>query len=248
MNDLEEIEPRIPVILCHSTSWSAYSIFNPNDWSNASKPIALSCAAQYALLCYTAARLEDLFQHADEVCQSRFSELRAQWKEAPWDVGRCRYWVEVPEVHLHIQAFLATVKTFLDLIVQLVSTEGVVSTRVHGFHKRRDKVGGKLLNALNTRAQSAKSDVASRLREFLEKQKAVWIDQVVSARDGLAHPEKGMYQVVFALEIQADDADLKRLRILRPSINGQPFDEYAKETVNHVESFSRTFLRLLKAA
>jgi hypothetical protein len=248
MKSRTQTESRIPVILSANSNWPVYSIFNPNEWANDSKPVILSCAAQFALLRFAAVELEKTFREAKQLCQSKFLELSKQWEKAPWDTDRCIYWVEVPEVHLYVQVFLATTKTFLDLLAQLVSTEGIVNKKVHGFHKRHSIVGGRFLDTLSAKAAEETAEVATGLRELVERHKTVWIDQIVKARDDLAHPERGMYQVVFQLEIQEADEELKRIRVLRPSVGERPFDEYAKEIITHAESFSREFLRILKAA
>ena len=121
----------------------AHSLFNANEWRKESKTLVTSCAAQFGLLLHTAACVRSEVARGARVCGSRFEDLKIQWSQAQWDVARVRYLVEVPQVHLHIQAFLAAGKTLLDLLAQLVSTEGLVATKVHGFHTASSSCRGR---------------------------------------------------------------------------------------------------------
>jgi len=175
-------------------------------------------------------------------------DLKDQWeKQGQWRLNRCCYFVEIPEVHLFIQAFLGAVKALLDLLVQLVSTEDIVRTKVHGFHRDGARIGGKVLKILNNNAAASRKPVASRLSRFLEEEKTVWIDEVVRVRDDLVHPDRGMSQVMFALELRSDQGDLKLVRVVQPSVGSEAFDEYAERTLVHVERFSKAFLGLLRS-
>jgi len=115
--------------------------------------------------------------------------LQGDWAKATWDLDRCDYLVEIPEFHLCVEAYLSTIKTLLDLLAQLVTTEGIVNKKVHGFHKKRSQVGGELLHVLEAKAYSAKKSIASQLHQQVQEHKAIWIDQVVQLRDNLVHPK-----------------------------------------------------------
>ena len=95
--DKDSVAPKIPMILCHESAWPAFSVFNPNDWSGKSKPIIHSCAANYGLLIYGVAKIENIFATADSLCQPRVDDLVAQWKASKWDASSCIYLVDILE-------------------------------------------------------------------------------------------------------------------------------------------------------
>lgn len=242
----EQASSKVPVILCHESSVPAYSIFNPNDWNGASKAIIHSCAAQYSLLLYESSKLKVIFQNAEALCQPRFADLESQWNTAKWEINTCSYFVEIPDAHLSIQAFLGSIKIFLDIIVQLISAQGIVSQQIHGFHKKDDDVGGKLINALRKNAKKETQKIAVKLDDLITRHKAIWIDQAVKARDIFIHPEKGFSSVMFALDLQVDERKLRLVRVIKPSINEEEFDRYAEKTTGYVAEFSEQFLQLIK--
>jgi hypothetical protein len=242
----KELASKVPVLLLHGDSKFAFSIFNPNEWTGSSRSIVMSCAAQYGLLNHGASQIPLMLKNCEKLCKARFVELQTDWAKAPWELERCYYLVEIPEFHLYAQAYLSTIKTFLDMLAQLVTTEGIVNRKVHGFHKKRNQVGGEFLHILDVKAYSAKRGIASQLRQLVEEHKAVWIDQAIELRDNLVHPERGMYQVTFRLEIELDDERLRLARILPPAIDSQGFGEYAQETMNRIRHFSKLFLYTLK--
>jgi hypothetical protein len=144
---------KIPIIWEDDTNKSALSIFNANNWNDRSKAIISSCAAQLSLLEYQAEKLPSLVQYSRIICESRFNGLNDEWNKSPWKISECDYIVELPEFHMNVQACLATIKVFLDLIVQLISTEGIVDTVIQGFHKKGDVIGGRVINALENHAK-----------------------------------------------------------------------------------------------
>ena len=237
---------KVPVILCHESSVPAYSVFNPNDWNGVSKTIIHSCVAQYSLLLYEASKLKAIFQQADALCQPRFADLESQWNTAKWEINTGSYFVEIPEAHLSIQAFLGSIKIFLDIIVQLISAQGIVSQQIHGFHKKGEDVGGKLMNALRKNAKKETQEIAVNLDDLIARHKTMWIDQAVKARDIFIHPEKGFYSVMFTLDLRVDEGKLRLVRVIKPAINEEEFDRYAEKTTGYVAEFSEQFLRLIK--
>ncbi|MBM4064227.1 MAG: hypothetical protein FJ266_01065 [Planctomycetes bacterium] len=242
----EQASSKVSVILCHESSVLAYSIFNPNDWNGASKAIIHSCAVQQGILLYEASKLKAIFQQADALCLPRFADLESQWNTAKWEINTFSYFVEIPEAHLSIQAFLGSIKIFFDIIVQLISAQGIVSQQIHGFHKKGDDVGGKLMNALRNNAKKETQEIAVKLDDLIARHKAMWIDQAVKARDIFIHPGKGFSSVMFALDLQVDEGKLRLVRVIKPSINDEDFDRYAEKTTGYVANFSEQFLSLIK--
>jgi hypothetical protein len=240
--------PNIPMILCHESTWPAFSIFNPNDWSGKSKSIIHSCAANYGFLVYGVKKIESIFSGANSLCQPWFNDLEARWKASKWDVSSCIYLVDIPEAHLSIHAFLSTVKTFLDIFVQLIHSERVVHDEIHGFHKKGDNVGAKLLRTLSNNAQRSKKRVAMLIHDLICDHKKVWIDAVVNARDSLIHPERGLTKVMFGLDLYEADGELRLGRIFKPSFNDEDFDIYARNTLSRLKEFSVKCIEYLKSA
>jgi hypothetical protein len=244
----DSMASKIPVILSHESAWQAFSVFNPNDWRGRSKPIINSCAANYGLLVYGVAKIESIFGAADSLCQPRVEDLVAQWKASKWDVSSCMYLVDIPEAHLSIHAFLSTAKTFLDVFVQLIRSEGLVSDEIHGFHKKGDNVGARLLHVLSKNAHKPKKHAAMLIHDLICEHKKIWIDDVVNGRDSLIHPEQGLAKVMFGLELYEADGELRLGRILKPSFNDEDFDTYARKTLSMVEAFSKKCMEYLKKA
>jgi len=246
--DMDDMNSQTPVILLDHSSVPAYSLFNPNDWGVKSKQIVQSCAVNYGLLAYAVAKIDTIFSQANSLCQPKFQNLVLQWERAKWDVSSCTYLVDIPEAHLSIHAFLSTVKTFLDLLVQLFHTEGVVHAEIHGFHKKGDNVGGKLLHMLTNNATKPKKHVAVFIHDLICEHKKLWIDHVVSSRDAFIHPESGLSKVMFALDLYEADGELVLGKILKPSFYNEEFDAYARKTVSMVDIFSKKCIEYIKTA
>ena len=234
---------KTPAILIDPASVQAFHIFNPNDWSGLSKAIVSSCAAQHGLLNYSVNKLNVLFGNAEKICLPKIIELKDQWKTSRWPIDLCNYFAEVPEVHLFIQVYLNSIKAFLDLIVQLISTEKIVYKKIHGFHKKGKDPGGELLHTIKNKANIKK--IADSLLELIVRQKERWIDDAVNARDSLVHPEKGLIQVMFQLEIEAKNSEIELTGIRKPSIGTTDFNQWAGETLENLSAFSESFISIL---
>lgn len=239
---------RIPVILLESSSAPSFSLFNPNEWEVRSKAIIQSCAVNHGLLVYSAAKLKKVFSESEGPCQLRFDELIAQWKKSKWDLDSCVYWVDVPEAHVSIHAFLSGVKTFLDVFVQLISSEEIVHGHIHGFHRKGNNIGQRLLHNLKFGSNKSKKDTAVLIHDLICEHKVLWIDNVVNLRDLFTHPETGLSKVMFALDIYEFRENIALRRILKPSFSENDFDVYALKTLSMVEEFSKKFMQYLKAA
>ena len=240
--------PKIPVILAHENTVPAFSIFNPNDWNGKSKPVILSCAAHYGLLIHTSKMINNVFEQASTLCSPSLNNLMTQWKTSKWDISKSSYLVDIPDLHLSIHAFLSSVKTLLDVIVQLIGTEGIVSGEVHGFHKKGDDAGGKLLLMLENNATKAMKEKAALLHNLITEHKTSWIDNAVKSRDFFIHPEKGLSQVMFGLVLSEEEGDLKLVKILKPSFGDEEFDNYAKKMLLQIEMFCKLFIKQVKDA
>ncbi|MCZ6804323.1 MAG: hypothetical protein O7D86_10415 [Proteobacteria bacterium] len=243
MKDKSSDISKTPVLLIDPASVQAFHIFNPNDWSGLSKAIVSSCAAQHGLINYSVNKLHELFGNAEQICSPKITELKNQWKTSNWPIDNCNYLAEVPEVHLFMQVYLSSIKTFLDLIVQLISTENIVYKKIHGFHKKRKDPGGELLHTLKNKTNN--KQIADSLLELIVIQKEKWIDDAVNARDSLAHPEKGLIQVMFQLEIKPNKSEIELTGIIKPSIGTTDFNQWADDTFKKLNAFSELFISII---
>jgi hypothetical protein len=231
---------RIPVICVSPSSWASAGIFNPNSWIGDSKGVVQSCGAEYSALRYGVAELSAMCKRSEELCRSQVETLIANWKSAPFDVSRCDYFVEVPSYHLLVESFFSGVKSLLDLIVQLLQTERLVAAAVHGFHRDGDVYGGRVLKVLAGNARKERREDAQRVVEFLRKQKALWVDELIQLRDDLVHPKKGMMQVMFQMDITEKDGQLV-WQVREPLIA-----TYAPATLLRVQEFCEKFIALVQ--
>ncbi len=229
-------------------TFHALSIFNPNEWRGNSRSIIEACSAQHGLLLHIKEGLKNAMQIGASVCQAAFEEFKIQWKSASWNVNVGCYLVEVPPVHLYIHGFLSTSKALLDLVVQLASSEGLVNKSVHGFHKKGKRIGGEFLDILSKKAAPGREKAASALSCYLLEQKSAWIDKLVNARDDMAHPERGMRQIMWELELVASGADIRCVRMVPPFLGGFCFDKYIANTANDIETACIRILSLMRAS
>jgi hypothetical protein len=167
----ERRPPRIPVICLDRSSVSAFSMFNPNDWLARSRSVVQSCSTELSVLEYGAERIDQMCSSREERTRPAFRTLTTQWAVAKWDLDRSIYFAEVPEMHASIEAFFSGLKSLLDLIVQLLSTEEVVGTRINGFHREGRVYGGRVLNALERNARSGKKPLAKSLLDLIPDHK-----------------------------------------------------------------------------
>jgi hypothetical protein len=237
---------KIPVILVDEVTAKAFSVFNPNDWGSESKLIIHSCVANYGLLLYSLVKIKNIFGQADVLCSSKFSEIKAQWEISRWDLSACTYLVDIPEAHLSIQSFLSNVKTFLDIFVQLISSEGIVSAKINGFHRKNNIIGGKCLHILRNNATNQKNQSALFLYDLICEHKIKLIDKVVNNRDLLIHHEKGLSKIMFGLSIYDDNGELKIDKVLKPSFNNEDFDIYADKIISSIEEYSIKSIEYIK--
>jgi len=77
------------------------------------------------------------------------------------------------------------------------------------------------------------------------KQKERWIDDAANARDSLVHPEKGLIQVMFQLEIEPKNSEIELTGIRKPSIGTTDFNQWAGETLKNLSAFSELFISII---
>ena len=152
---------KIPVISLAKSSVDAFRIFNPNDWSGISKAIILSCSTELSLLHFEAKIISELCRYPKRICKPHFENLKRSWGSPDSSLIKTACFAQVPELHATIKAFFAGLKGLLDLIVQLLSSEGVVNANLDGFHRKYKSgvpiYGASALNALTNNACSDKN-------------------------------------------------------------------------------------------
>lgn len=223
---------RIPVICLDPSAVSVYSLFNPNDWDGQSRGVVQSCATELSALEYTAARIENLCATARELCSRHFDTLNSQWQTAPFNLSNVTFFGQVPELHILIEGFFAGLKSLLDLVSQLVATEGVVvGIAINGFHRVKGVYGGSVINALENNVPKRKEAIATAIEAVVMKHKALWIDAAIRYRDALVHPGRGMQQLMFEIRVESLNGSLSFLHAVPPHVDETPISQYAPDRV-----------------
>jgi hypothetical protein len=237
---------RIPIICADESALACATLFNPNLWSGKSRGIVQSCWTESSVLCHCVRQLKDMCTRADHLCAKHVDAIQKQWAVAEFDVQKVVIFGEVPDLHMRIEAFFFGVKTLLDLLVQLLSSERVVTVAIHGFHRDKKIYGGVVLNALAHNASSAKKDVAEKVIALLSAHKAEWIDQAISARDRLIHPGESAFQLMFQLGFMEQNRKLLCTGVNPPAVGSETIDRYAERVLGQTQAFSSSILGLLK--
>lgn len=237
-----------PVIWLHSSSVVGAEIFNPNFWDRGSKALVQSCWSEYSVLHYCAGQIAAICAGADGRFASQVESLRAQWRATPFPVKEMIFFAEEPDLHLRIEAFFCGMKSLLDLLAQLLTTEKIVSCNLDGFHRDKDIFGGKVVNALSNNAVKAKKDVAYEVGLLISDHKKSWIDQAINARDLLVHPSRGAQQLMFRLDIVETNGSIECRGTYPPMVGAVSIPEYANASLQNIAQFSTAFLTLLRTS
>ena len=237
---------RIPIICADEPALATATLFNPNLWSGKSKGVVQSCWTESSVLHHCVSQLKDICAAAEHLCAGHVDAIQKQWAIAEFDLQRVVIFGEVPDLHIRIEAFFSAVKTLLDLLVQLLSSERVVNVGVHGFHRDKNTYGGAVLNVLAHNASGTKKDVAEKVIALLSVHKAAWIDQTIGARDRLIHPGESALQLMFQLEFTERNNRLLCTRVNPPTVGSETIDRYADRVLGQALAFSSELLGLLK--
>lgn len=185
---------------------------------------------------------------AESLCSPNIATIQEQWRVEKFDLGKVVIFSQQPDLHIRIEAFFSGVKSLLDLVVQLLTTERIVSGSVDGFHREKKVYGGRVLNALKGNALKDKKDIAEKLYALISEHKSLWIDQLILARDLLVHPARGMHQLMFVLEFAERNGFLVCVNTHPPQIESQAVHSYALRTFEQITAFSNQFLALARGA
>jgi hypothetical protein len=123
MVNLIESENRVPVICVDPSGVVGTDIFNPNSWSAGSKSVIQSCWSEYSVLHYCFEQILGMCTNADWLCEKHIATLQEQWRLTKFPVENMIFFAQQPDLHIRIEAFFSGVKTLLDLLAQLLSTE-----------------------------------------------------------------------------------------------------------------------------
>ncbi len=238
-------EQRIPVICVDPSTLAGAEIFDPNAWNGSSKGVIQSCWSEYSVLHHCVHQLSEMCDSGDKICANSVATIQDQWKRSKFDLNKVAFFGQQPDLHIRIEAFFSSVKSLLDLIVQLLTTETIVAALIDGFHRDGDIYGGRVLKTLRNNATKERKELAAKVDAFISEHKKVWIDRVIAARDQLVHPAKGMHQLMFHLEFAEKNGSLIFVRAHPPHIESTPINKFANEVLDQATSFCSHFLGLL---
>jgi len=245
MTNPRNVEPRIPVVCVDPSSIVGAELFDVNSWSGQSKGVIQSCWTEYSVLYHCVGQLSSMCANSDAVCAKTVETLQEQWKLAKFNLDKVDCFGQQPDLHIRIEAFFSGIKSLMDLIVQMLSTEQVVAAAIDGFHRDQTGYGGRVLNALRNNGVKAHKEAAAKLDALIAYHKKAWIDQVIKARDDLIHPTKGMHQVMFRLELAQKNGELILVKAHPPEIDSIPIDSFAQKTLAQLTVFVQEFLGTL---
>ncbi len=194
---------------------------------------------------HCAGQIKNICGDAEHLCQKHIETIYQQWQTRKFDLQELDIYGQLPDMHLRIEAFFSGVKSLLDLLVQLLSSEKVVAASIDGFHRSQNIYGGKVLNALTNNASKKRNETAARIKALIMEHKALWLDQAIFARDQLIHPEIGMNQLMFQLHFMEQGNSLTCVKINPPVIGSMAIDKYADQILKNIQTFSYDFLGLL---
>lgn len=243
--DVDSKLNQIPTICIDPSAVPAFGLFNPNDWHGPSRGVVLSCSTKYSVLYYSVAQIKKICQSPMDHCRNHIMRLQGNWKRNSWELNKGAYFVQVPKLHVLIEAFFAGTKALLDLIVQLLTTEAVVGIELNGFNRKGTVYGGRVLNALNRNVSAKRADTANVIAELIVNHKDTWIDDVIKARNLLVHPEKGLHQLMFRLHLVTQGQDLLCQAIVPPHVGNTRIDDYVSKQIGNMEVFALDFLNQL---
>lgn len=180
-------------------------------------------------------------------CLSHFENLKRSWKNAGGSLHKAVCYAQIPELHVFIKAFFASLKGLLDLIVQLLPAEKIVNAKLDGFHRKGDIYGATVINALANNVCAGKKQIAQAVSELIITHKDKWIDDVIRSRNLLIHATKGVHQLMFEMILESHEDTLIFKSAVPPSVGNQTIDHYAKSQVGNIEKFCRSFLASLRS-
>ncbi len=241
-----KLNARVPVVCVHRSAFADAELFNPNLWPEASRGLIQSCWTEYSVLRHCVEQLVAICKEREKVCQGYVTTIQQQWSTEKLDLEKLIIYGQHPDLHIHIEAFFSGIKSLLDLLVQVLSTEKIVRIKLRGFQRVRDNYGGTVLNALENNTPNIKKEVAARIHSLISEHKGKWIDKTIFARDQLIHPEKGMHQLMFHLVFSEKDGKLVCQEINAPTIESESIDEYAQRVLEFVQTFTSNFIKLVK--
>jgi len=238
-------EDRIPIICVDPSTVACAEVFNPNAWEGSSKGVIQSCWSEYSVLYHCVRQLSEMCESGDKICANNVTTIQGQWKQSKFDLNKVECFGQQPDLHIRIEAFFSGIKSLLDLIVQLLTTEKIVAAPISGFHRDGDVYGGRVLKTIRNNGTKERKDIATKIDALVCEHKKKWIDRVIAARDQLVHPAKGMHQLMFHLEFAEKHGSLIFVRAHPPHIESTPIHKFAGEVLEQTTVFCSALLKLL---
>lgn len=233
---------KIPVMMVAPTTGTSAHSFNPNDWEGVSKGLIQSCQTEYGLFLHCQATVVSLCEQGRELCAGQIADVQQQWATAKFDLSRCDFFAEVPGFHVHAAAFFSAAKALLDKLAQLLSSEEIVGSHVHGFHENGDRV----VRSLQRTARADRRPIAKPVETLIHRHKELWIDDLIVVRDGLLHPPRGSTQAMFRLVMSEHAAEIVCNEVIPPMVQQIPIDRYLGGVSTHAGEFITQYLALVR--
>lgn len=238
---------KTPVIVCDSSTWQSASILNPNEWSNPnSRAIIHSALAELSMLVFCIKNIEDLCNKREQLCSKKILDIKKQYQSSPFNLDQTEIFFETPILHALIEAAFSGIKTTLDIIMELLSTEEVVSSHVRGFHEK----GKKVINQLKNNCKANKADLSKEIIALIEHHKNDWMTNAIEYRNLFIHPSKNFIKIMFRGKFQEVDngTNIECKKILIPKFKGQEIYDYLSMLNQKLTEFLKSFLTMLKNA
>jgi hypothetical protein len=243
MSGCGKTDTTIPVICLAPGAVGSYRIFNPNEWDGQSRAIVQTCAAVLGAASAAAQHIRDACARPVDRCERHLNTLAGSVDD-PSVLGKASMFGQDIELHNAVFAFVGNVKALLDLLVQLLSSEGVCNAQIHGFHDS----GSRVLNALCRNVAAEREPTAKRLAELVNCEKTSWIDEFISVRDDLIHPQRGSHVLMFGLEVIWAGGRPSLKDAHAPAVGDSSLDCFVDNALVRAREFAARFLRELKTA
>lgn len=218
----------------------------PRVWPEESRGIIISAGTEYSIIKYLANQIKSIVDSRPELCAHQVDQAIEVLLLNRAQMETIRFYAEVPAIHVAINGFFGHVKGLLDTLVQLLSTQRIVTNKIHGFHKANDKPGEKVLKALQNNSSASAKRTVQELIELFARAKCESINSVVSYRDRLTHMRPGSWQLMFGLRFDCHKDPPQCVEIVPPAFSGKPVDDFAEQTLSSTTRFIEAFLSAVR--
>lgn len=240
---------RTPVIFVEETAVSSSIYFDVNSWSNDSKGLIQSAWSEYSALCHCITEISSICSDPRSYIQHRINTIKTHLDSNSLtkdNLDKIECYAQYSRLHIYIEAFFSSIKSLLDLLSQLLSTENIVGAKIDGFHRKNGEYGGKVLSTITNNAIKENKDKAEKVHKLISSHKSDWIDNVISARDQLVHPNAGMHQLMFKMVFEELNGKIEFAEIRTPMIGNEAIESYVIGTQDNLVVFITDFIAILR--